>query len=184
MFLGARLLKNKDQFSKFKPIGAESVHVEVKTPREQDEEEESEENKMKVEKMEGVSVEALSEYQGQSTQRTPTGIAAAGFKKFEKKSISIKIKTNEGVAGEPTDKADSEKANLALIQKKHISKRPKQVELAKKPEEENEPTPAEKALTDSEKLRAQFDQYNAKMMLTTPGAKMPPGPIGQPTQGQ
>ncbi len=118
----------------------------------------------------------------QSAQQQQSGIAAAGFKKFVKKSISIKIKTNETnsnstggeVLNEKDEKTEKDKANSLLVQKHHISK----INKAKftsttttntnnqnklnddLTNESNLNMIPQQAMSEAEKLRAQYNQYN------------------------
>ena len=114
-----------------------------------------------------------------------SGIAAAGFKKFVKKSISIRIKTNESGAGGTGEPENSITAETRLLKEnKHISKKrsTKFIDI-KRPDSEdvsNElssllelensgkqqwQSQADKqppsSLSESEKLRAQLNQYNS-----------------------
>ncbi len=175
---------------KFKPIGAESLNGSTQKEAQQISEQrsslrtdENEEEEL-VESNETLEQQSAAASQSTSSSANPTqtGIAAAGFKKFVKKSISIRInKSNEATSQTSlcNENENSITAETRLLKEnKHISKKRSQqpIEIKKIDSEELSSEVSGSILADSEskqlsqkpatylseseKLRAQINQYN------------------------
>lgn len=154
-------------------------------------EEEEDENNSQENDSNDLNQEVNQTAQANQKQQ-PSGIAAAGFKQFVKKSISIKIKTNEasssGAADAPEkdEKSERDKANNLLVQKHHISKINKSknfnlIGSSSNPttnqikdeqdfanefdQQKQQPQPN---LSEAEKLRAQYNQYSKTQQQLNP----------------
>ena len=121
--------KQKQNSSKFKPLG-----IETEQPRSPKATEEPEE-------MEEAEVEQEPKEQVDTNEKQATGIAAAGFKKFVKKSISIKIKGSETAGADGVSESSITAETRLLKENKHISKKRSNLNIdIKKPEQDGKDT--------------------------------------------
>jgi hypothetical protein len=157
-----------NQSKKFKPIGFGAANASVvhkgwhEARKAEAEVDESSENK---------NEEQLDEKESQSNS-FHSEMAAAGFKKMGKKSISIKIKTgdqtNASLDGTTTGESKKNTISPPINQKQSLINKVKRKLDAKKPDEDksanvdNQMEP-ERHISDGEKLQNQFSQYNKSL---------------------
>jgi len=175
-----------NQSKKFKPIGfgaanASIVHKGWHEARKADGVDADVDDSSEVK-----NEEQLDEKESQSNS-FHSEMAAAGFKKMGKRSISIKIKTGDqpNTSLDGTTEGKKNTISPPLNQKQSLINKVKRKLDAKKPDEDkpanvDNPLEPERHISDGEKLQNQFNQYNKSLQQQNQEVNKQMPPIGHP----